>query len=318
MRTVLFVVYPGVKLLDLAGPLQAFTDVLDKNGLAAYQPVVASLDGRAISSDTVVTLNCESLSDWKQDKIDTLIVVGGTGVYAAVHDRDLCVAIGQLAANSRRVSSVCSGAFLLAACGLLDGFRATTHWESCHRLAAEYPAVRVEANPIFIRDKNIWTSAGVTAGLDMAFAMISEDLGRATALSLARSLVTYLVRPGGQSQFSETLELQTSDSGARFDELHHWIHANLKRNLRIPELAERVNMSSRHFSRLYTDETGRTPAKAIERIRVEAARRLLEDGNLTIASIARRCGFGDGERMRRSFVRILKVPPQRYLDSVGR
>jgi transcriptional regulator GlxA family with amidase domain len=176
----------------------------------------------------------------------------------------------------------------------------------------------VEANPIFICDWNIWTSAGVTAGLDMAFAMISEDSGRATALSLARALVTYFVRSGGQSQFSETLALQTSDTGARFDELHSWIQANLKKNLGIPELAERVRMSARHFSRLYREETGRTPAKAIERIRVEAARRLLEDGNLSIASISRRCGFGDGEGMRRSFLRILKVPPQRYLDSIGR
>ncbi len=223
--------------------------------------------------------------------------------------------VKRLATRSRRVGSICNGAFILAACGLLNGRRAVTHWESCDKLAASYPAIQVETDPIFLEDDHVWTSAGVTAGIDMAIAMIAEDLGRTAALTLARSLVTYLVRPGGQSQFSEALDLQTADGAGRFDILHEWMQNNLKQDLRIERLAAEAGMSSRNFSRAYLSHTGRTPAKAVEAMRVEAARRMLEEGNTSINIIAGRCGFGDVERMRRSFIRILSVSPQAYRSS---
>lgn len=317
-RTVLFVVHPRVKLLDLAGPLQVFSDALNSDGKKAYRPVVASMDGANIQTDTCISLACEVLSNWKRRQIDTLVIVGGEGVFEAMNNRQLKVHISSLATRSKRVCSVCNGAFILASCGLLEGRRATTHWEYTDKLAIDFPRIQVEEDSIFVQDKGVWTSAGVTAGIDMALAMVSDDLGRAAALFLARSLVTFFVRPGGQSQFSAALDIQTSDSTDRFDELHRWIQSNLSKDLRIEHLADKANMSSRHFSRLYLLETGRTPAKAVEAVRVEAARRMLEEGKLSVAAVARRCGFGDDERMRRSFIRILKVPPSSYLKIVSR
>lgn len=315
-RTVLFVVYPDIKLLDLAGPLQVFNDALSESDKQAYRTVVASLHGASVPTDTCLSLDCDALSNWHRRQIDTLICVGGKGVFKAIHNNPLIASISQLASKSRRVGSVCNGAFLLAATGVLERRRATTHWESVEKLANDFPNIKVEENPIYIRDKNVWTSAGVTSGIDMALAMYSEDHGRKAALRVARSLVTFLVRPGGQSQFSETLELQSNTSNAKFDTLHQWIQNNLNKALRVEHLANKVNMSPRNFSRVYALETGRTPAKAVEAIRVEAARRMLEDGNLTLSVIARRCGFGDDERMRRSFIRLLKVPPSHYSVSV--
>lgn len=315
-RTIVFVVYPHVKLLDVAGPLQVFSDVINEAGKNMYQPVIASMDGARVETDTCIFLDCEALQDWRRRSIDSLIVVGGNGVHDASKEQRLISSITQLATRARRIGSVCNGAFLLARCGLLDQRRATTHWESAAELAAQYPGIRVQENSIFVQDGNVWTSAGVTAGIDMALAMVTADHGRAVALTLAKSLVTYFVRPGGQSQFSAALDLQASDVNVRFDELHRWIQANLDKDLRVDVLAHKANMSPRNFSRTYVSETGRTPAKAIEVLRVEAARRMLENQTLPIATIARRCGFGDDERMRRAFIRIVKVPPQTYLNSV--
>jgi len=311
-RVVMFVVYPHVKLLDLVGPLQAFADAVNDEGQIAYRTVVVSVDGQSVPSDTPVSIDTQAISDWARRQIDTLIVVGGKGVFGAAQDPLLRTRVNQLAIRARRVGSVCSGAFILAACGLLDGRRAVTHWESCRRLAEDFPSVSVEADPIFVKDDKFWTSAGVTAGIDMAIAMITEDLGRSAATSLARSLVTYHIRPGGQSQFSEALSLQSEDGNGRFDELHNWIINNLTEDLRVEQLAVRARMSSRNFARLYQSETGRTPAKAVEAMRVEAARRMLEDTNESLSVIARRSGFGDDERLRRSFVRLLNVPPGEY------
>ena len=310
--TVVFVVYPGVKLLDLAGPLQVFNDALDENGDAAYQCSIASIDGKSVISDTPVSISTECLSAWNRRRIDTLIVVGGQGVFAAIENQKLMTCIRKLAQRSRRVGSICNAAFILAFCGLLQGRRAVTHWDSCDRLAVEYPDVCVEKNPIFLNDHDIWTSAGVTAGIDMAIAMVSDDLGRSTALSLARSLVTYIVRPGGQSQFSEALELQAADGAGRFDELHKWMRSHLAQDLCNDRLADHMRMSTRNFSRLYASSVGRTPAKSVEAMRVEAACQLLENSSSTLKTIAIRCGFGDDERMRRAFVRVLKVSPQDY------
>jgi len=316
VRTVLFVVYPHIKLLDLVGPLQVFNDALTDNQKPRYRTVVASLDGDLIQSDTGLPVTCESLSDWHQRKVDTLIIVGGSGVFAAMNNTRLISSMTRLTKNARRVGSICTGAFLLATAGLLDGRRATTHWQSVDRLASEFPNVAVETNPIYVKDNNVWTSAGVTAGIDMALAMHSDDHGRKAALGLARTLVAFLVRPGGQSQFSTMLQLQEQDNQGRFDALHQWIHTNLDKELRVEHLASQANMSPRHFSRKYTQETGRTPAKAIEAIRVEAARRMLEDGNLAVNVVARLCGFGDDERMRRAFLRVIQVPPSHYSKTV--
>ena len=213
---------------------------------------------------------------------------------------------------ARRVASVCTGAFLLATAGLLDGRRATTHWSRCEDLAAEFPSVRVEQDPIFVNDGKIWTSAGVTAGIDMALALLEADLGRTTATAVARDLVVFAKRPGGQSQFSAGLALMGSN--ATFDGLHDWMKQNLRANLAVPALAEQAGMSERSFLRHYRMVTGMTPARAVERVRVEAARQALGETGLPVKRIARDCGFGSEETMRRSFLRILAVPPQTYRE----
>lgn len=311
-RSVVFVVYPNVKLLDLVGPLQVFNDALNSNGKPAYSPVVASIDGAPVQTDTCIPLECEPLRKWQRRSIDTLILVGGVGVFDAIKNRKLIDQVTRLSTRANRTASVCNGAFILATCGLLNKHRATTHWESTDKLASLFPDIKIEPDSIYVNDGPIWSSAGVTAGIDMALAMVGEDLGKSASLDLARSLVTYLIRPGGQSQFSQPLQLQASHSTERFDDLHSWVLSNLDKDLSVAVLAEKVNMSPRHFSREYSLQTGRPPGKAIAMIRVEAARRLLEDTNLSISAVARRCGFGDDERMRRAFVRVLKVPPSHF------
>jgi transcriptional regulator GlxA family with amidase domain len=214
------------------------------------------------------------------------------------------------AGRVRRVRSVCTGAFLLAEAGVLDRRRAVTHWSVCADLARRFPAVRVETDPIFVRDGPVWTSAGVTAGIDLALALIQDDLGRSIALAVARYLVVFLKRPGGQAQFSAALSLQMADD--RFGMLHDWIAEHLTEDLSLPALAQQAAMSERSFSRHYVEATGLTPARAIEHLRVEAARRMLSDSQLPIKRIAQRCGFGSEETMRRSFLRLLSVAPQDY------
>jgi transcriptional regulator GlxA family with amidase domain len=212
-------------------------------------------------------------------------------------------------ARSRR-ASVCTGAFLLAASGALDGKRAATHWSVCAEFARRFPAVRVETDPIFVRDGVVWTSAGVTAGIDLALALVEEDLGRAAALAVARYLVVFLKRPGGQAQFSAALSLQVADD--RFGALHEWISGHLAEVISLPVLARQAGMSERSFSRRYAQATGMTPGRAVERLRLEAARRLLLETRLPVKRIAQRCGFGSEETMRRSFIRLLAVAPQDY------
>jgi transcriptional regulator GlxA family with amidase domain len=248
----------------------------------------------------------------KSEAVDTLIVAGGWGVYAAARDAALLAWVRRHAARSRRVASVCTGAFMLAAAGLLDGRRAVTHWTRCDELAQRYPRIDVDPDPIFIRDGAFWTSAGVTAGIDLTLALIEDDLGSALALEVARHLVVFLKRPGGQAQFSATLSLQKE--GERFGELHAWIMENFTAKLSVGALAERAGMSERSFVRHYRAETGMTPARSIEQLRLEAARRLLGDTAFPIKRIAARCGFGSEETMRRSFLRSAGVTPQAYRE----
>jgi len=312
-KRVVFVVYPNIVLLDLAGPLQVFAGARHSvGGDLAYQTAITSIDGGQVSTDTIIFVDTEPMSRWMCQPIHTLVVVGGNGAFDAIRDDSLVNSVAKLAARSERVCSVCSGALVLAATGILNGRRAVTHWEDCQQLAEKFPEVKVEVDPIFVKDGHVWTSAGITAGIDMALAIIADDLGRVAALDIARSLVAYMVRPGGQSQFSPALDRQKLDSSGRFRKLHEWVAGNLDLDLRVEQLAERANMSQRNFSRLYASTMGTTPAKAVETMRLEAAREMLETTNFGVKTIANHCGFGDDERMRRAFVRMLNVTPSEY------
>ncbi len=315
-HTVVFIVFPDVKLLDLSGALQVFEDA-NSVCSANYQTRILALESGPVKTDTVVSISCEPLSQWPQHAIDTLIVAGGPGTRAASANPDLIAEVQRVAQISKRIASICTGAFILAAAGLLDHKRAVTHWDSCALLQDRFPLVKVEHDPIYIRDGQVWTSAGVTAGIDMALAMVAADHGRAAALALAKSLVTYMMRPGGQSQFSPVLDQQASDATGRFDTLHTWISDNLTCDLRVERLAEQVNMSARNFARVYTAETGSSPAKAVERLRVETARRLLEETSLSISAITGRCGFGDTERLRRAMTKAVGLSANDYRKHFG-
>ena len=216
-----------------------------------------------------------------------------------------------MAPRVRRIGSVCTGAFVLAAAGLLDGRRATTHWQLCPRLARDHPAVAVEDDPIFVRDGNVYTSAGVTAGMDLALALVEEDHGHDAAMRIARHLVMFVRRPGGQSQFSAALDLQAAERRPIRD-LQAWIAGHPSGDLSVEALAARAHMSPRNFARVFRDEVGQTPARFVERVRVEAARRLLEESGAGLERVARECGFGGADSMRRSFLRVLRVAPSEY------
>ncbi|MFK7750915.1 MAG: GlxA family transcriptional regulator [Sedimentitalea sp.] len=312
-KLVLFVVYPNIVLLDLVGPLQVFSHALEtETGANGYVCAVASLAGGMIATNTVVPIPTEALADQHLRDIHTLVAIGGDGANIAMHDLELLGEFAKLAGSARRVCSVCSGALVLAAAGLLDGRRAVTHWEDCKTLEDGFPNVRVEVDPIYIKDGSIWTSAGITAGMDMALAIVAEDLGRPAALKVARSMVTHMVRSGGQSQFSPILGRQLLDATGRFEALHEWISDNLRQPLHIEVLAKQSNMSARNFSRLYSQKMGVTPAKAVEAIRTEVARDLLESTELSMKRIAAQCGFNDEERMRRAFLRQLNLSPSEY------
>ena len=308
---VAFFVYPRIKLLDLAGPLQVFEDAA-RCSERAYTTAVVGLEDGAVATDTALDIPVSHHGVLRRRPIHTLVVVGGPGAEAASEDPTTLDAVRRLGLRSGRTSSVCTGAFVLAACGLLDGRRAVTHWDSCSRLQSRYPDVRVEVDPIFVRDGSVWTSAGVTAGIDMALAMVADDGTRGDALRLAKSLVTYMARPGGQSQFSVPLQAQARDARGRFDDLHDWIRRNLTSDLRVERLARQSNMSPRNFSRVYLAETGASPARAVEAFRVESARRLLETTEMPISEVAARCGFNDDERLRRAMLRQVNTSPSRY------
>jgi transcriptional regulator GlxA family with amidase domain len=313
LRPVVFVIYPDITLLDLAGPLQVF-ESCGYRGRAdePYEIAITSPKGGRIKTDTMVSIDSEPFSTWTDRGIHTLVVVGGDGAYDALEDNHLIDGLKTLIKQSSRVCSVCSGALLLAATGILNGKRAVTHWEDSAQLVARFPEVKVEADPIFVNDEHVWTSAGVTSGIDMALALVTEDLGQETAMKIARSLVTYMVRPGGQSQFSPALDRQSLDTSGHFKGLHDWIAENLDQDLRVEQLAAQVNMSPRNFARVYTAKVGQTPAKTVEAIRTDKACHLLETTDLPITTVAAQCGFVDDERMRRAFLRILLIAPTDY------
>jgi transcriptional regulator GlxA family with amidase domain len=313
LRVIDVLSYREVQLLDVTGPVQVFATANDLvaggGGSRPYILRVVAQGGEGVTASAGVVIAAGPLTQ-PGEAVDTLIVAGGDGAEAAAENPILLDWVRQRAAQARRVASVCTGAFLLAAAGLLDGRRAVTHWKACARLAQRFPAVHVEPDPIFVRDGPVWTSAGVTAGIDLALALVEEDLGRSVALAVARHLVVFLKRPGGQAQFSAALALQAAED--KFGALHQWINGHLAGDLSLSVLAEQAGMSERSFSRHYAEATGQTPARAIERLRVEAARNLLSESRVPVKRIAQRCGFGSEETMRRSFVRLLAVTPQDY------
>ena len=309
MRNVVIVVFPGVQTLDVTGPAEVLraASLLRPPG---YEVSVAAAEAEPLATSTVSFVPDVTLAEIS-GRIDTLIVAGGSGTRRAEEDPWLVDWIAEAAKRSRRVASVCTGAFVLAKAGLLDGRRATTHWANCGDLATRYPAVHVERDPIFVRDGNVSTSAGVTAGMDLALALVEEDLGREVALEAARWLVVFLQRPGGQAQFSAQLSAQTADR-APLRELQAWIPDHLDEDLSVPALARRACMSDRNFARAFRRETGKTPGAYVEAARVERARIALETGDLPVEAIASQAGFGTVETMRRAFRRQVGVSPIEY------
>lgn len=314
--TILIVVYPETKLLDVTGPLQVFSDAKVCDG-EEYEIVLVSAKGGPVRTDTGLELSTEPMAQWHGRDIHVLLISGGWGAQAAAQDPYITENVARLAETATRVGSVCTGTHILAACGLLNGHRAATHWYTCEELAKKYPDVQVEQDQIFVNDGRVWTSAGVTAGIDMSLAMVAEDCGRKVAVRLARALVVYMIRPGGQSQFSPALLGQINDINGRFEALHAWIGDNLDRDLRVEHLADFVGMSARNFARVYREETGRTPAKAVEMFRLAAARDLLEETALSVAKIAQQTGFQDDERLRRAVHRAIGISPTQYRERFG-
>ncbi|APX10406.1 GlxA family transcriptional regulator [Tateyamaria omphalii] len=312
-RLVVFVVYDNIVLLDLVGPLQVFSHAPDPaTDAPGYECVVASVNGALTTTNTVLSIPSVAAETLADQDIHTLIVVGGDGAIPGMRDAKLVGLVKTLARRAERVASVCSGALVLAATGWLNGRRAVTHWDDCAMLAAEFPEVRVELDPIFIKDGPVWTSAGITAGIDMALAIVAEDLGRAAAFTVARSMVAQMVRSGGQSQFSPALSRQLRDQAGQFEALHAWIAHNLCEDLTVELLAARAGMSPRNFARVYARTMGMTPAKAVAAMRLERAQGLLETTAQGVKQIAASCGFRDEDRMRRAFVGLLGVSPSEY------
>ena len=304
-RKIAVLIFPDFQLLNAAGPITVFEEARRATTPPAYRlRLIARIPGPVVSSSGM-QLIAEPLID---DPLDTLIVAGGWGTREASACAETLAYVRAAAGRARRTASVCSGAFILAAAGLLDGRRATTHWARAAEFARTHPQVRVEPDRIFIRDGTVWTSAGITAGIDLALALVAEDLGEAIAKRAAQQLVVYHRRPGGQSQFSALLEADRP--GSRFSPLLGWARERLDERLSVERLADRVAMSPRHFARAFAAETGMTPAKAIERLRLEASRERIENGLEPIELVAACTGFGDPERMRRAFIRAFGQPPQ--------
>ncbi len=317
-RRIAILVYPGVDLLDVACPSEIFcaarravTAAGGPAGAGYSLEILTASRSLAVETDSAIGLLAHRSYATCPDPIDTLLVAGGLGCLEAAKDRRLLRWLRRTGPRVRRLGSICTGAFVLAAAGFLDGRRATTHWRWCQQLALQYPKVEVDPDPIFIRDGGVITSAGVTAGMDLALALVEEDFGRAAALWIARHLVLFARRPGGQSQFSVLLELQAADRESLRD-LQAWIAGNLDEDLSVERLAERVHMSPRNFARVFRRQVGWTPARFVERLRVEAARRRLEESDAGLARLARECGFGSPDSLRRSFVRVLRVAPADY------
>jgi len=309
-RSVALVVYPGVQLLDVAGPADVLAGVTRVLGEAAYDLVVASADGNDARSESGLTIRVDCALEEISGPLDSLIIAGGGTYRDAMGDHLLVEEVRRLEAQSRRAVSVCTGAFVLAAAGVLDGRCATTHWGMCGELTSTFPSVRVEPDRIFVRDGRVVTSAGITAGIDLALALVEEDHGVEVARRVARWLVVFVQRPGGQSQFSERLAHPVPE-GSPLRRVLDAVVADPAADHRLTELAQRAAMSERHLGRMFVRVTGMTPARYVERVRVEAARDLLERG-VPVEAAAKQTGLGSAETFRRAFLRVLGVGPADY------
>jgi transcriptional regulator GlxA family with amidase domain len=314
MRTVIVVVFDDLQLLDLAGPVDVLESANDMGAEPPYRTVVVSADGRPVRSGSGVEVGVDaSLNRLRRQRspIDTLVVVGGRGAEPAADDPEVCRGVAALSRRARRVASVCTGAFVLAAAGLLDGRRVTTHWDSCDLFAQRHPAVEVEPDQIYLRDGDVWSSAGVTAGIDLFLALVDADHGAELAHRVARDLVVFVRRSGGQSQFSAQLRAAPARSPA-IAALQRWLPDHLADDLTVPALAVRAGMSQRQFARVFAAEIGTTPAVYVENLRLEAARRLLETSDLTVETIAKTVGMSLTETLYRAFRRRLGTTPDQY------
>jgi transcriptional regulator GlxA family with amidase domain len=308
----------GVEILDLVGPLQVFaraSEIYTRENPGSspiYSVEVVTVSSqRSLIANSGLRLSADKTFREVRGTIDTLLVAGGDAIEQNKVNPEAVRWLKCMSGRIRRVGSVCTGAMLLARAGLLDGRRATTHWNWCQTLIKRAPRAHIDSDPIFVRDENVYTSAGVTAGMDLALALVEEDQGSRLALQVARNLVLYLRRPGGQSQFSAALSLQLTDRKP-LRELEAWVLDNLRKPLSVLVLAERVAMSPRNFARIFTREMKTTPAKFVERLRVEAARRRLEESHNSMEMIADECGFGNVNSMRNVFQRTLKIAPGQY------
>jgi len=315
--------YPDVQILDVTGPLEVFSRTArwlnDHRGRGrdAYVVEILGLERGPFPASSGLTLHADRAYHEVTGGIDTLLVAGGRGTHAHDHDPRLIAWVKRQATRVRRLGSVCTGAFFLAEAGLLDGLSATTHWGACEDLARLYPRVRVEPDTIFVQNGSIYTSAGVTSGMDLALAMVEEDHGRDVALAVARELVMFLRRPGGQAQFSAQLAVQFAEHEP-LRELQAWIIDHPGADLDIDALARRVSMSPRNFARVFTREIGMTPARFVLSARIETARRLLEESSDGLEAVCEHCGFGSLESMRRAFMRLVGTPPGQYRERFNR
>lgn len=307
-RLVRVLAYDRFEMLDVVGPLETFATAAQIGG--GYRVEVVAPGGGPVRAASGLVLHAAPFEE-PTEPVDTFLVAGGAGVAEVCGRPDLIDRVRRTALHARRAGSICTGALLVARTGLLDGRRAATHWKWCDRLAADHPAVTVERDRIFVRDGSLWTSAGVTAGIDLALAMIEQDHGPERALAVARELVVHLKRPGGQAQFSVELQAQaTRDDAVR--RVLDWIAAHPDDDLAIERLAERAAMSPRHFARVFRAETGRTPGDHVEAVRVARACRLLESTDLAVEEIARRAGFGGADVLARALRRRASITPTAY------
>ena len=311
---VVFLTFPQVMLLDLVGPWEVFSlanRLADSKSVRYKLTLVGADEASQIRSVSGISVVRQRSVSRVRGRIDTLVVPATSHVWAEDPPDAFTADVRRLAKRSNRVVSICGGAFFLAAAGLLDGKKATTHWSGTRDLASRYPKIDVQEDSIFVRDENIYTSAGVTAGIDLSLALVEEDLGTNVALACARQLVVFMRRPGGQSQFSSTLESQRATRDP-INELVAWATDNVSSDLSVQALAERANMSLRNFSRIFRKEVGQTPATFVQKLRVDAVRRRLEESDESLSEISASCGFSSTDSMRRSFLRVVKVAPGDY------
>jgi len=306
MRKVVIVGPPPVQVLDVTGPLEVFSNAPDYE-IRLVNPGFE----RTLQTNRGVVLADATPIAHIRGPIDTLVIAGGPGAESGSYDPNLIAWIAKVARQSRRVASICTGAFLLAEAGLLNGKQAVTHWNFCDRLAKEYPKVVVRPEPIYLRDGSIYTSAGITAGIDLSLALVEEDHGHETALKIARFLVMFLVRPGGQAQYSHMLSHQAITSQP-LRELQVWMLQHLREDLTVESLAERIGVSARHFTRVCLRETGMNPGQFVDRMRVEAAQQIIDSSARGLKEVADTCGFKSADAMRRTFLRVLGVTATEY------